>query len=221
MSLQRPFISKTANEWGSLPGDCDLRNGAPLRRSNCNWSRHSSTSTNDSVARPVYSPDLGFIYEELPTFPDQEWKWHHPSFSGCPWPASSAWLGADSSPARTWPPPSGLDKLTALACVFFAAPLAVFGAEHLTDAEDIVQLIPAWMPARLFWAYFVGVALIAAGPQPQLKKISAPDGLAAGLDVLPLRAADAHSRASWHIRETDSPGRSRCAISALELARWR
>lgn len=57
----------------------------------------------------------------------------------------------------------GFDKLIALAFVFYAAPLAVFGAEHLTDAADIAQLIPTWMPARLFWAYFVGVALIAAG----------------------------------------------------------
>ncbi len=57
----------------------------------------------------------------------------------------------------------GFDKLIALAFVFYAAPLAVFGAEHLTDAADIAQLIPTWMFARLFWAYFVGVALIAAG----------------------------------------------------------
>ena len=64
----------------------------------------------------------------------------------------------------------GLDKLTALACVLFAAPLAVFGAEHLTNAGDIVPLIPAWMPARLFWAYFVGVALIAAALSLSVKK---------------------------------------------------
>lgn len=57
----------------------------------------------------------------------------------------------------------GLDKLIALAFVCYAAPLAVFGAEHLTDAADIAQIIPTWMFARLFWAYFVGVALIAAG----------------------------------------------------------
>jgi uncharacterized membrane protein len=64
----------------------------------------------------------------------------------------------------------GLDKLIALAFVFYAAPLAVFGAEHLTDANDIVQLIPTWMFARLFWAYFVGVALIAAGLAISAKK---------------------------------------------------
>ncbi len=64
----------------------------------------------------------------------------------------------------------GLDKLVALACVFYAAPLAAFGAEHLTDASDIVQLIPTWIPARVFWAYFVGVALIAAALSLSLKK---------------------------------------------------
>jgi len=64
----------------------------------------------------------------------------------------------------------GLDKLVALACVFYAAPLAAFGAEHLTDAADIVQLIPAWIPGRVFWAYFVGVALIAAALSLSLKK---------------------------------------------------
>jgi uncharacterized membrane protein len=63
-----------------------------------------------------------------------------------------------------------LDKLVALAFVFYAAPLAVFGAEHLTDAGDIMQLIPVWVPARLFWAYFVGVALIAAGLSLSLKR---------------------------------------------------
>jgi uncharacterized membrane protein len=64
----------------------------------------------------------------------------------------------------------GLDKLTTLACVFFAAPLAAFGAEHLTDAHTIAQIIPQWMPGRLFWAYFVGVALIAAGLSLSLKR---------------------------------------------------
>jgi uncharacterized membrane protein len=64
----------------------------------------------------------------------------------------------------------GLDKLRVLACVFFAAPLATFGAEHLTDARDIVQIVPPWMPARLFWTYFVGIALLAAALSFSLKK---------------------------------------------------
>jgi len=56
----------------------------------------------------------------------------------------------------------GWDKLVALGSIFVAAPLAGFGAEHLAFARSIMQGVPAWMPARLFVAYFVGVALIAA-----------------------------------------------------------
>jgi uncharacterized membrane protein len=56
----------------------------------------------------------------------------------------------------------GLDKLIELGPVFVAAPLATFGAEHFVDARDIMQLVPVWMPAHLFWTYFVGCALISA-----------------------------------------------------------
>ncbi len=54
-----------------------------------------------------------------------------------------------------------LDKLVALGPALFAAPLAAFGAEHLTSAPAIAQIVPKWMPGHLFWAYFVGLALLA------------------------------------------------------------
>lgn len=56
---------------------------------------------------------------------------------------------------------SSLDKLIALGPVFVAAPLAVFGTEHFVLTRDIMQLVPAWMPARLFVTYLVGCGLIA------------------------------------------------------------
>ena len=56
----------------------------------------------------------------------------------------------------------GLDKLIALGPVFVAAALAVFSADHFTQARDIMQMVPAYMPWHLFWAYFVGCALLAA-----------------------------------------------------------
>jgi uncharacterized membrane protein len=56
----------------------------------------------------------------------------------------------------------GMDKLIALGPVFVAAPLAVFAAEHFVAARDLMQIVPAWLPARLFWTYFVGCAWIAA-----------------------------------------------------------
>jgi len=54
------------------------------------------------------------------------------------------------------------DGLLPLGRVFVAMAIATFGAEHLTSADHIKDLVPSWIPWHLFWAYFVGVALIAA-----------------------------------------------------------
>jgi uncharacterized membrane protein len=56
----------------------------------------------------------------------------------------------------------GLDKIYPLGRICIAIPIAVFGADHLTAPQAIVKITPAWIPGKLFWAYFVGVALIAA-----------------------------------------------------------
>src|ERR1700684_352640 len=56
----------------------------------------------------------------------------------------------------------GLDKAYPLGRVCLAIPIAVFGAEHLASAHEIMKIVPAWMPGKLFWTYFVGIALIAA-----------------------------------------------------------
>ena len=56
----------------------------------------------------------------------------------------------------------GLDNILPFGPLFFAMPMGVFGTEHLVDASDMAQAVPSWMPAHLFWAYLVGIALIAA-----------------------------------------------------------
>ncbi len=56
----------------------------------------------------------------------------------------------------------GLDKIVALSNLCFAVPLAVFGALHLAGVNLVLPMVPPYMPGRLFWAYFVGVALLAA-----------------------------------------------------------
>src|ERR1700690_2796823 len=56
----------------------------------------------------------------------------------------------------------GLDKIVALSNLCFAIPLAVFGALHLSGARSIMLGVPSYMPWSLFWAYFVGFALVAA-----------------------------------------------------------
>jgi uncharacterized membrane protein len=46
--------------------------------------------------------------------------------------------------------------------VLFAAALVVFGIQHLLYGHFVATLIPDWIPARVFWAYFIGVDFIAA-----------------------------------------------------------
>lgn len=57
---------------------------------------------------------------------------------------------------------AGLDKIVACANLCFSVPLAVFAAEHLSGARGMMLGVPSYMPGRLFWAYFVGFALLSA-----------------------------------------------------------
>jgi uncharacterized membrane protein len=53
-------------------------------------------------------------------------------------------------------------RLLVLGPVFEATALAIFAAEHFFAARDMMVIVPRWMPAPLFWTWFVGVALLAA-----------------------------------------------------------
>ena len=55
-----------------------------------------------------------------------------------------------------------LEKLIVLGPVFYAAPLAAFGAEHFAIGQPMAGMVPRWIPWHVFWIYFVGLALIAA-----------------------------------------------------------
>jgi uncharacterized membrane protein len=46
--------------------------------------------------------------------------------------------------------------------IFVALSLVVFGVQHFIYGGFVATLVPAFMPGRLFWAYFVGVAFVAA-----------------------------------------------------------
>jgi uncharacterized membrane protein len=56
----------------------------------------------------------------------------------------------------------GVGDLVRFGPLFFAVPLAVFGMQHFALFESVKFAVPAYMPARFFWAYLVGAALIAA-----------------------------------------------------------
>jgi uncharacterized membrane protein len=45
----------------------------------------------------------------------------------------------------------------------FGVPWIVFGVQHYMYADFVRTLMPAYMPWRLFWAYFTGTAMLVAG----------------------------------------------------------
>jgi uncharacterized membrane protein len=99
----------------------------------------------------------------------------------------------------------GLDKVVALGNLFFALPLAVFGAEHFAAARGIMQGVPKFMPWPLFWTYFVGVALLAASLSIATKIQVRWSGLLFGIMMflfvammdLPGTLAEPHNRFNW------------------------
>jgi uncharacterized membrane protein len=99
----------------------------------------------------------------------------------------------------------GLDKIVVLSNLCFALPLAVFGAEHLSDAGDIMPLVPSYMPWHLFWTYFVGFALLAASLSIATKIQVRWSGLLFGAMMflfvammdIPGTLADPRNRFSW------------------------
>jgi len=52
--------------------------------------------------------------------------------------------------------------LATIGRLIYAVALPVFAIQHFMYARFIAGLVPAWIPGRLFWAYFVGVAFLAA-----------------------------------------------------------
>jgi uncharacterized membrane protein len=73
-------------------------------------------------------------------------------------------LRKEISAARGW------DKLIILGCVFIAVPLAIFAPEHFRGPEFVQQVVPSYMPARWFWPYFIGCALLAAATSLTFRK---------------------------------------------------
>jgi uncharacterized membrane protein len=99
----------------------------------------------------------------------------------------------------------GIDKVVALSNLCFAAPLAVFGAEHFSAARGIMTLVPKFMPWPLFWTYFVGFALVAASLSIATRIQVRWSGLLFGVlmflfvAMMDIRGAlaDVHNRISW------------------------
>jgi uncharacterized membrane protein YphA (DoxX/SURF4 family) len=77
---------------------------------------------------------------------------------------SAAWvLAAGLPPEKPQRFSATLERVLLSGRYIFAASAVVFGVDHLLIPQFIASLIPPWFPGALFWAYFTGLALIAAG----------------------------------------------------------
>lgn len=137
----------------------------------------------------------------------------------------------------------GIGKAYPLGRVALAIPIAVFGAEHLTSPQTIARLVPSWMPGKLFWTYFVGIALIAAALSFIFRVWIRVSATLLGIMFfcfvammdLPAAIAAPHNRLTWTLAARESafgagavilaltgtrgrtPGENRVAIGALYL----
>ena len=106
---------------------------------------------------------------------------------------------------------AGLEKLVAAGPVLYAVPLAVFAAEHLAGPQILMNVVPGWMPWRLFWAYFVGFALLCAAISIVLMRYVRLSGTLLGVMFFlfvvmihaPRVAAHPSDRISWAVALRD------------------
>jgi uncharacterized membrane protein len=124
----------------------------------------------------------------------------------------------------------GLDKIVALSNACFAAPLAVFGTLHLFGPQFVKDLVPRYMPGRMFWVYFVGCALIAASLSIATKIGVRWSGLLVGIMMfsfvamlyLPSALRHLHARITWTIVLRESSfGGAAWILAAMAKDGWR
>jgi uncharacterized membrane protein len=73
---------------------------------------------------------------------------------------------------RLEPSNNVLSYLASFGRVVFVIALVVFAVQHFQYAKFVATIVPAWIPARLFWAYFVGAAFIAAALAIVTRKVA-------------------------------------------------
>jgi uncharacterized membrane protein len=106
---------------------------------------------------------------------------------------------------------SGVEKIVASGPVLYAVPLAVFGAEHLSGPRILMRIVPDWIPAHLFWAYLVGIALLCAAVSIVAMRYVTLSGSLLGLMFFlfvlfihaPRVAANPGDRISWAVALRD------------------
>lgn len=124
----------------------------------------------------------------------------------------------------------GLEKIVACARACFAAPLVIFGSQHLAMGRAVMVLVPAWMPGHLFWTYLVGCALFAAALSILLKRQIWLSATLLGIMFvlfeatlhIPRIVAAPRDRFTWVIALRDlSFAAGAFALAAMQTEAWR
>jgi len=123
----------------------------------------------------------------------------------------------------------GSDKVLVLGRLCYAVPLAAFAGEHLSSAKFVQMMVPSYMPWRLFWAYFVGFALLAAALSIVTKiKVGLSCALLGVMIFLfvamlhiPRVVANPHDRFAWAVAVRDSCFAMGAYVSATLVERSR
>jgi len=77
-----------------------------------------------------------------------------------------------------------VDALLECGRFLLALPMVIFGVQHFVFASFVAMIVPPWIPWHFFWAYFVGIALIAAGAAITLNREAWLAGFLLGAMIL-------------------------------------
>lgn len=75
------------------------------------------------------------------------------------------------------------DSFLHLGRIGLGAFMIISGIQHFMFVDFVSQLIPAWIPGKIYWTYFTGVALIAGGAGLQLNKTLKPAAILSGIMI--------------------------------------
>jgi uncharacterized membrane protein len=78
---------------------------------------------------------------------------------------SALTLAGTLAPKGNYSPPRSnlLDWLIKSGRFIFAIALVIFGIDHFLFLRFVAGLVPPWVPWHMFWAFFFGCAMVAAG----------------------------------------------------------
>ena len=139
-------------------------------------------------------------------------------------------LGVTIAIKKAPPQSNGLDKIILCGPVFIAMPMAVFGTEHFLDATSIGQMVPAWIPAHIFWAYLVGTCLVLGGLSIVVQIYPGLSAALFGVMLLlfeallhiPRVVAAPHNRFAWAVALRDLAfSCGALAFAATQTKEWR